>query len=161
MPIYKEVAKKLNKKSILVIPPHFDQEYINEVYGDISDFEISNDTHTTLHNVSFAFICSGTATLEAALIGTPFVLCYIAKKLDYAIGSRLVKLSYVGLANIFFDKMQLPPMHTELLQDQVTVENVLEAYSQTNCETFIQNSIKLRNYLQHGSSATLASLLQN
>ncbi len=161
MPIYKNVAQQLKKRSILVIPSHFTQEYIEEVYGDITQFEISHDTHKTLNDSSFAFVCSGTATLEASLIGTPFVLCYIAKKLDYAIGSRLVKLPYVGLANIFFNKMHLPAMHIELLQEQVTVENVLDAYHQTNCETFIQNSIKLRNYLQHGSSSTVASLLQN
>ena len=32
------------------------------------------------NKAEYAFICSGTATLEAALIGTPFTLSYIAKK---------------------------------------------------------------------------------
>lgn len=159
MPIYKEVAKKLGEKSILVIPPHFSQKYIDEVYGDISMFEISHDTHTTLQTASFGFVCSGTATLEASLIGTPFVLCYIAKKLDYAIGSRLVKLPYVGLANIFFYKMGRSPIHAELLQENVTVEALVKAFYDTPRETFLENSKELRNYLQHGSSKQVAKLL--
>ena len=32
LPIYKEVAKKINKKNILVIPPHFDKKQIEEIY---------------------------------------------------------------------------------------------------------------------------------
>lgn len=159
MPIYKEVAKELNQKSILVIPSHFSQEYIKQVYGDISMFEISNDTHKTLQNASFGFVCSGTATLEASLIGTPFVLCYIAKKLDYAIGSRLVKLPYVGLANIFFNKMGKAPIHAELLQENVTVEALIKAFNNTPREVFLENSKELRNYLQHGSSQQVAKLL--
>jgi lipid-A-disaccharide synthase len=159
MPIYKKVAKKLKQKAILVIPAHFSKEYIEEVYEDISDFEISNDTHQTLIDVDFAFICSGTATLEAALIGTPFVLCYIAKKFDYFIGSRLINLPYVGLANIFFDKMKKDPMHIELLQDDVTVNNVINAYNNTKAEQFLEHSKQLREYLKYGSSKNVASIL--
>jgi lipid-A-disaccharide synthase len=159
MPIYKEVAKMLNQKSVLVIPSHFTKEYIEEVYQDISDFEISNDTHKTLIDADFAFICSGTATLESALIGTPFVLCYIAKKFDYFIGSRLINLPYVGLANIFFDKMGKDAMHIELLQDDVTVQNILNAYNQTKTEQFLEHSKLLREYLKYGSSKNTASII--
>ena len=45
-----------------------------------------------LQEAEYGFICSGTATLEAALIGTPFTLSYVAKKFDYAIGRMFVKL---------------------------------------------------------------------
>ena len=55
--------------------------------SDISNFTISKDPYKTLYQVDFAFICSGTATLEAALIGTPFVLNYIANSIDYWSGS--------------------------------------------------------------------------
>ncbi|MEA1915806.1 MAG: lipid-A-disaccharide synthase [Campylobacterota bacterium] len=161
MPIYKEVIKQLPQKAILVIPAHFTNDYIEEVYGDISAFEISNDTHQTLIDVDFAFICSGTATLEAALIGTPFILCYIAKKFDYFIGNIVVKLPFVGLANIFFDKMGKPAMHYELLQDQVTVQNVLNAYEKTDKDLFLQHSVVLRHYLKNGSSQNVANCLLN
>lgn len=159
LPIYKELIKKIDLKPILIIPPKFTDSYIQEVYGDISEFEISRDTHKTLQEVDFAFICSGTATLEAALIGTPFVLSYIAKKLDYFIGTRLVKLQYVGLANIFFDKMHKDPIHKEFIQEMVTVENLLDEYNTLDRKKFLQNSKLLREYLQNGSSKNTAKYI--
>ena len=159
LPIYKEISKKIDKEAILIIPAHFTDEYINELYGDISEFTISRNAHETLEEVDFAFICSGTATLEAALIGTPFVLSYIAKSFDYFIVKNLIKIKYIGLANIFFDKMGKEPIHKEFIQDDVTVENLMNEYNTINEEKFLQNSIILRDYLSHGSSQTVATII--
>jgi lipid-A-disaccharide synthase len=162
IPIYKEVAsvlKRENKEVILVIPKHFSSEFIASVYGDISTFTISNDTYKSLLEAEFAFICSGTATLEASLIGTPFVLTFKAKPLDYFIGSRLVNLKFVGLANIFFSHQNKEAMHQELLQDSVSATNLLDAYQNTNRDLFLENSIKLREYLEFGSSNNMAKII--
>jgi len=159
MPIYKEVAKKLSKKAILIIPAHFSKEYIDKTYGDTSNFIISNDTYSSLVKADFAFICSGTATLEASLIGTPFILTYIAKPLDYFIAKRFLKIKYIGLANIFFDKMGKDPIHKEFIQDEVTVNNLYNEYINTNTLNFLNNSKILREYLSHGSSKNVANIL--
>lgn len=160
MPIYKELVKFIKEEPVLVIPSKFDDEYIKKIYGDISMFKISKDTHSALFEADFAFICSGTATLEAALIGTPFVLNYIAKPLDFFIGSRLVKLSHVGLANIFFDKMGKTPIHGEYLQENVTVENLLNEYKNIDKIKFFEDSKTLREYLKEGSSKKVARLIE-
>lgn len=159
MPIYKQIIKKINKESILIIPPHFDTEYINNTYGDISSFKVSTNAHKTLQEVDFAFICSGTATLEAALIGTPFVLNYIAKPFDYFIAKHLVKLNFIGLANIFFEKMGKEPIHKEYIQDEVTIENLLNEYNNIDKNKFLENSLLLREYLKYGSSKTVAKII--
>jgi lipid-A-disaccharide synthase len=157
IPIYKQIIKQLeNKEFILIIPPHFNDEYIKEVYGNISEFTVSRDTYDTLENVEFAFICSGTATLEASLIGTPFVLNYIASKIDYFIASKIVKIKYIGLANIFFEQMGKKPIHKEFVQDDVTIKNLLDSYHNIDKKSFLENSKTLRQYLQHGSSKTVA-----
>ncbi len=161
MPIFKELIKKIpNKEYVLVIPKKFDDEYIKEVYGDISSFTISKDSHEALISAEYAFICSGTATLEAALIGTPFTLAYIAKKLDFFIGKTFVKLNYVGLANIFFEKMGNKQLHSEFLQEDVNINNLLDDYNSFNKEKFFENSKLLRAYLKHGSSQNMAKILQ-
>lgn len=161
MPIYKEVAKNISdKKAVLVIPEKFDDAYIQKIYGDISSFEISRHAHHALAHADFAFVCSGTATLEAALIGTPFCLNYIAKKLDYFIGRQFVKLPFIGLANIFFEKMGEMPIHKEFLQEEVTVTNLLQEYKSMNQEKFFNDSKQLREYLQHGSSQIVAKLIE-
>ena len=164
MPLYRDVASELlkeDKELVLIIPKHFSEDFIKSVYGDISIFTISNDTYTTLIKAEFAFICSGTATLEASLIGTPFVLAFIAKKFDYFIASRLLNIEFVGLANIFFKHLGYPKMHEELLQENVTCENLMREYKNTDREIFLDNSVKLREYLQFGSSQNMANIICN
>ena len=162
LPIFKELIKKIpNKEYILIIPSKFDDEYIKKIYGDISEFSISRNAHKSLLEAQYAFICSGTATLEAALIGTPFTLSYIAKRFDFFIGKLFVKLNFVGLANIFFEKMGKEPLHSEFLQENVTVENLFNDYNTLNKEQFFNNSKLLREYLKNGSSENMAQIIKN
>lgn len=160
MPIFKEIKNSIKDQAILIIPKHFSQSKIDELYGDISGFNVTSEVHTTLAKSDFAFICSGTATLEAALIGTPFVLVYIAKAIDYFLASRLVKLDYIGLANIMFDKLASRPMHKEFIQKDVTKQNLLHAFNSVDKKLFLQDSFTLREYLKFGSSKTVAGLIE-
>ncbi len=159
MPHYIALQKELQCEAVLIVPEHF-KEKIGELYGDISNFTIAYDAHKTLYECDFAFICSGTATLEAVLIGTPFVLSFIAKKVDYFIGSRLLDIEYIGLGNIMFDKFKHRSIHPELIQDEVTLENLLRAYREMDQEKFFDDAIQLRNYLQHGSSKRVAQIIE-
>ena len=162
MPIFRELIKKIPKKEyVLIIPAKFDDAYIKKIYGDISEFTISKNTHEALIDSEYAFICSGTATLEAALIGTPFTLSYIAKRFDFFIGKLFVKLNYIGLANIFFEKMGKSALHSEFLQENVTVDNLLNDYNNLDKKSFFNNSKLLRDYLKNGSSQNVAKIIQN
>ncbi|MBP7741817.1 MAG: lipid-A-disaccharide synthase [Aliarcobacter sp.] len=162
MPIFKELIKRIpNKEYILIIPVKFDDEYVQKIYGDISEFTISKNTHQALKDAEYAFICSGTATLEAALIGTPFTLSYIAKKIDFFIGSIFVKLNYVGLANIFFEKMGKNALHSEFLQEKVNLDNLFQDYKNMDKKLFFENSKLLRDYLKNGSSKNVSKIIQN
>lgn len=158
MPVYKDVALSLNAKKLLVIPPHL-KDKIQEYYGDVSEFEQCYDTHVALEQSEFAFVCSGTATLEAALIGTPFALCYKAKAIDIFIAKLLVNLKYVGLANIMFDFMKKPPLNAEFIQEKVTTQNLLNEYKNCDRVKFLLACKELRNYLKNGSSKNVADML--
>jgi len=161
LPIFKEVRTKLSeKKALIIIPPSFSEEKIASLYGDISMFEISRDTHTALTESEFAFICSGTATLEAALIGIPFTLAYIAKKVDFFIGTKLLGIKQVGLANIILTNYNNTTLHNEILQEEVTVDNLLKEYYNTDREIFAQKAEELRAYLGHGSSQNVAKIIE-
>ena len=160
MPIYKEVNARLKANATIIIPEIFTQEEVYTLYGDLSNFTIKHNAHKELLNTDFAFICSGTATLEASIIGTPFILSYIAKKFDYFIGSLLVKLNYAGLANIMFEKEYGRAMHPEFIQDDVTVENLLQSFNSYNRSTFSEDSQNLRAYLKSGSSKNVAQIVQ-
>ena len=159
MPIFRALAPKFeNNERVLIIPPHL-MDQRDEIYGPLDGFSIANDTPATLKDCDFAFICSGTATLEAALIGTPFVLCYKARAFDVWLARKLVKLKHVGLANIIFDFLGEEPLHEELLQGEVSAQNLLAAYERCDAAKFKLASKKLRDYLKFGSSENVAKIL--
>ena len=61
------------------------------------------DSEPLLRAADLALVASGTATLETAALGVPFVIVYRTSALNYAIARRLVRLSRIGLANIVMD----------------------------------------------------------
>ncbi len=69
---------------------------------------------------NLVLVASGTATLQAALIGTPMVIVYKTSALTYQIGKRLVRIPYIGLVNILAQKEVVP----EILQERVTAKNI-------------------------------------
>jgi len=160
MSVFRELRAMLETRAVVVIPPHFSDKQIQELYGDISDFEITYTAHQSLAESDFAFICSGTATLEASLIGTPFILTYIAKSLDYAIAKRLVKLDFVGLGNILFSHAYGRSLHPEFIQNEVNAQNLYNAYQQMDKIAFFNDAKKLRELLRHGSAKRMSQIIK-
>jgi lipid-A-disaccharide synthase len=70
-----------------------------------------------------AAVASGTATLEAALMGVPQVIVYRLKPLTHAIARRLVHLDNVGLPNVVLGRRAVP----ELIQDDFEANRLAEA----------------------------------
>ncbi len=70
-------------------------------HGDIGPIRIvSGQSLEVMKASDFAVVTSGTATLECGLLGTPQVVVYRASALSYAIGSRLLRVPWVGLVNL-------------------------------------------------------------
>ncbi len=162
MPIFLELRRRFPEiRPLLVIPPSFSRNKIAKLYKCNREFEIVRDTHEALRRAEFAFICSGTATLEAALIGTPFTLAYIAKKVDFFIGTKLLGITQVGLANIILTHYNDTTLHNELLQEEVTVDNLLKEYYNTDRKIFGEKAEELRTYLSHGSSKKVAEIIMS
>lgn len=159
-PIYRELAKKLQGyRKILVVPLMLRDRL--SIYGDVSEFEISFDAKDALKSAKFAFICSGTATLEAALLGVPFVLAYVASKLDYALLKRFIKLNYIGLANLMHERIDSKKMHDELIQDACTPDALLSAFLEFDYENYRFSVASLRAYLKNGSAQNVAKIIES
>jgi lipid-A-disaccharide synthase len=78
-------------------------------------------TRAALMHARASIVASGTATVEAALIGNPFVVVYRVSALTYAIAKRLVKVPHVAMANLIAGKRVVP----ELIQNDFTAENIV------------------------------------
>jgi lipid-A-disaccharide synthase len=79
--------------------------------------------HPILAAADLAFVASGTATLEAALCGTPMVVLYRTSAFSHAIARSLVTLRWISLVNIIAGQEVVP----ELLQERLTPENLERA----------------------------------
>ena len=54
--------------------------------------------------LDFAFTCSGTATLENALLGVPMAVAYKMARFTYEVAKRVAKTQYISLVNILLKK---------------------------------------------------------
>ncbi len=68
-------------------------------------------------------VASGTATLECALLKKPMVIIYKTSRLTYQIAKMVIKIPYIGLANIVAGKKIVE----ELIQDDATAPRIAEA----------------------------------
>jgi lipid-A-disaccharide synthase len=87
---------------------------------------IYNSTYDLLQNAEAASVTSGTASLEAALLDVPQVICYKGSTLSYEIARRIVDIKYIGLPNLVLDKAIIQ----ELIQHELTVDNLHHSLDQ-------------------------------
>ena len=89
-----------------------DRDFVDVVCGN---------TYGVIRHAQVAVINSGTASLEAALIGTPQVVGYRMAYGTYVMLKDMIKVKFISLANLIIDR----PAFRELLQDYFTPENLL------------------------------------
>ncbi len=80
-----------------------------------------DDARAALHHARASVVASGTATVEAALIGTPFLVVYRISELSYAVARRVVKVPFVAMVNLIANREVVP----ELIQGDFTAANVV------------------------------------
>jgi lipid-A-disaccharide synthase len=81
---------------------------------------VQDKTHAVLGASTLALVASGTATVEAALLGTPMIVVYRLSALTYALGRPLVQVPHVAMANLIAGERVVP----ELIQGAFTPERV-------------------------------------
>ena len=81
---------------------------------------VYGETYAVLQQSVAAIISSGTASLEAALLKTPQVVCYGGNPISFYIAKAVVKLKYISLANLILDKL----IFKEILQNDCTPANI-------------------------------------
>jgi lipid-A-disaccharide synthase len=80
-----------------------------------------DDARSVLHHARASIVASGTATVEAALIGNPFVVVYRISPLSYAVAKRVVNVPHVAMVNLVAGKRIVP----ELIQGDFTADHVV------------------------------------
>lgn len=122
-----------------------------------SNIEIVYDqTYGLLSQAHAAIVCSGTATLEAALFNVPQVVCYSGNQISYLIARAVVssRIKYISLVNLIADS----PIVTELIQDDFNAERLerefnLIAADETNRERMLSEYADMRTLLGNGGAS--------
>jgi lipid-A-disaccharide synthase len=81
-----------------------------------------NDARVALLHSRASVVASGTATVEAALIGNPFVVVYRVSPVTYAIAKRVVDVPHVAMVNLIAEKRVVP----ELIQKDFTASKIVQ-----------------------------------
>lgn len=81
---------------------------------------IEGDTYNALGHSEFAVVASGTATVEAALAGTPMVVIYRGSELNWRLIRPLIHLDTFGMVNLIAGRRIVP----ELMQRDATGEKI-------------------------------------
>jgi lipid-A-disaccharide synthase len=84
------------------------------------------DSRDILAVSDFAFVKSGTSTLEAALVGIPFLITYRISPLSWLFGRLLVRSSYLGLVNLIADEEIVPELYQHRATPQALSQTALE-----------------------------------
>ena len=123
LPVMLEAAAKLGIEYEYLVPvaSTLSDEWMKEQIGSARVYLVS-DARAALLHARASVVASGTATVEAALIGNPFIVVYRVSGLSYAIGKRLVKVNNFGMVNLIAGSEIVP----ELIQAKFTAENVVE-----------------------------------
>jgi len=91
-------------------------------HGDGLPIMLVEDARAALYHARASVVASGTATVEAALIGNPFVVVYRVSPLTYAIAKRVVTVPHVAMANLIAGKRVVP----ELIQNDFTAAKIVQ-----------------------------------
>lgn len=149
----------------LLIPAANDErrrqlERLLDEYPDLNCQLLSGQSHLAMCASDVVLLSSGTSALEAMLLKKPMVVSYRIGKWTYALISRMLKVDWVSLPNLLAKEALVP----ELLQDQATVDNLVEAVNKLflasdHVSQLQQHFAELHQSLRHGGSDAAAASL--
>ena len=133
MPVYLEYMKRYSKDYFFLIAT------INEDHKDLVkeymqnqkiDYKIEIGASSDFLSMSeISLVASGTATLQAAILGSFPIICYKTNYFNYLILSSLLKTKFIGLPNIILNDDLFP----ELIQGEFNLSNIA-----THVSSFMQ-----------------------
>jgi lipid-A-disaccharide synthase len=122
LPAILESALKLGSgcEFLLPVAPTLDRGFLESLIGR-HPIRLVSDALPALSLSRAGIIASGTATVEAALMGTPFVMVYRVSAATYLLGRPRVKVPHFAMVNLIAGKEVIP----ELVQHDFTPEKVV------------------------------------
>ena len=140
LPLILESAGKLGSgyEFLLPVAPTLDRGFLKKLIGNAPVHMVPQSLPALYHSRG-GIIASGTATVEAAMMGTPFVMVYRVSPLTYLLGKPRVKVPHFAMVNLIAEREVVP----ELVQADFTAENVVVHLSEVLPEGAARERMKL------------------
>jgi lipid-A-disaccharide synthase len=132
LPVILEAASQLGAdyEFLLPVAPTLDRGFLQSLAAQESQAQrpvtLVPESLPALWHSRAGIIASGTATVEAAMMGTPFVMVYRVSRLTYLLGKGRVKVPYFAMVNLIAEEQVVP----ELVQEKFAGTNVVEQLRQ-------------------------------
>lgn len=105
---------------LLPVAPTLDRDFLHGLIG-LQKITLVPEALPALWLSRAGIVASGTATVEAAMMNTPFVMVYRVSPLTYLLGKPRVKVPRFAMVNLIAEEEVVP----ELVQQDFTAENVV------------------------------------
>jgi lipid-A-disaccharide synthase len=129
LPVLLDTARLLHQENpdlqfVIPLAPGLTKEsvarWMNNAWVRVTLAE--GQTYDVMNLSDLLIMASGTATLEAALLGKPMVIIYKVSPLSYWVGRALVRVKHIGLVNLVAGKGIAP----ELIQKDASPEKIAQ-----------------------------------
>jgi lipid-A-disaccharide synthase len=162
LPVMLEAAEILTKRipgltTVVALSPALEPEPVRSRAEEIFPGAklIQGRTHAVLRASTVAAVASGTATLEAALLGVPMVVVYRASWVSYVLARALVRVNHVSLVNILAGREVVPELIQRDLSAQRLARELLDLLGDSSRRSLMQEAMAS---LAHELGAQRASL---
>ncbi|HEY4777854.1 MAG TPA: lipid-A-disaccharide synthase [Candidatus Acidoferrales bacterium] len=106
---------------VLAAAPNLTSDFFSPYASSAVEMkQVRGATYDALAAADCAIVASGTATIEAALLGTPMVVIYRVRPLSAFILRRMIRTPFFSMVNLIAGRRVV----TELIQDDFTPEAV-------------------------------------
>jgi lipid-A-disaccharide synthase len=123
------ISKQINPVQFIIpVAPGLDLGEVQNLVGSKRENirVVENNIYDVMRISDVVIVASGTATIEAAIMGAPMIVVYRVSPLTYLLGKMLIKVKNIGMVNIIAGKTVVP----ELIQKDVTPEKITSAVVQ-------------------------------
>lgn len=111
-----------NLQCLIPLASTISEDLIHDILGKppVETTVLRGKIYSILNACDFAFVTSGTATLETSIMQVPMVILYRVSRVTYWIARRVIKVPYIGLPNLVAGAKIVP----EIIQDEITPERL-------------------------------------
>jgi lipid-A-disaccharide synthase len=129
LPLMREAAVRLSARwpaarFVVAQAATLDGPLVRSTLGDAPGIRVVRAaTHAVIRAADLLLVASGTATLEAALLGTPMVVCYKLSRTSELLGRMTLRVPWISLVNIVLGRGVVPELFE---RRHVTVDRVVD-----------------------------------